>query len=197
MSTDSSVITRSFQEPSAFGELFQRHAARLYRYVSRRAGPSAADDVISETFLVAFERRVSYDLSRDDALPWLFGIATNLIHRHRVAEARTLRMLEESAGDTARDAEHDSGRADPAQILAARDDFSDTARQIRRLSKKDRDTLLLYAWEDLSYEDIALALEIPVGTVRSRLNRARRALRTAPATEEGQHERVQHTSVTA
>lgn len=102
-------------------------------------------------------------------------------------------MLEESGADSALDADDAGERGDPARILAEREEFRETARNIRLLSVKDRDTLLLYAWEGLSYDEIALALAVPVGTVRSRLNRARRALRVTPAPEEGSHERLQYT----
>lgn len=178
MSTDSDIIRRSRQQPSAFGELFSRHAARLHRYAARRAGPAAADDVTSETFLVAFERRDRFDHDWDDAAPWLFGIATVLIHKHRRAEARILRTLGKeistvAAGDEAAPDEH-ARRADE---IDAREAVKRMAVHLHRLSPADRDTLLLYAWADLSYEQIAAAMRVPVGTVRSRLNRARRVLR--------------------
>jgi RNA polymerase sigma factor (sigma-70 family) len=182
------VIERSLQDPRAFGEIFHRHAPRVHRYVARRAGEAAADDVTSETFLIAFERRGRFDLSRDDAQPWLFGIATNLIHRHRVAEARMFRSIERAT-------------AEPllADIAVRLDEAVDAqlavkalAHALRKLPIRERDCLLLFAWADLTYEQIAMALDIPIGTVRSRLNRARRALSTTPINEEGHNERVQH-----
>ncbi|WP_202980859.1 RNA polymerase sigma factor [Microbacterium lushaniae] len=188
MSTDSSVIQRSVREPAVFGELFHRHASRLHRYVARRAGDTVADDVISETFLIAFERRARFDLSHEDARPWLFGIATNLIHRHRIAEARTLRTAERFVADSP--AVSDPERMD--EQVAAHLEMKRVAKVLRRLPIGDRDCLLLYAWEDLSYEQIAEAMSIPTGTVRSRLNRARRALRAEPLIEEGTHERAHY-----
>ena len=85
---DARVIERSRAEPEYFALLFRRHAPLLQRYVTRRLGPQAAEDVVNEVFLVAFRQRRSYDLSRADARPWLYGIATNLVGRHRRGEVR-------------------------------------------------------------------------------------------------------------
>lgn len=190
MSTDSEVIARSIAEPTAFGELFVRHAGRVHRYVARRADQTIADDVTSETFLIAFERRVRFDHTHDEAHPWLLGIATNLIHRHRIAEARTLRTLERSAGEETTD----GGLELAADALDLRQEVQRLSRELRRLKLGDRDCLLLFAWENLSYEQIAAALDIPVGTVRSRLNRARRILRASPPKKEEHRERSLNTA---
>lgn len=98
MSTDSDIIVRSRDSPAAFGDLYDRHASVIYRYAARRAGDFVADDVTSETFLVAFERMDTFDHGRGDARPWLFGIATNLLRRHHRAEARTLKALAKASG---------------------------------------------------------------------------------------------------
>lgn len=190
MSTDSDVIARSMSEPALFGELFHRHAPRVHRYVARRAGERLADDVTSETFLIAFEKRDRFDLSNAEARPWLLGIATNLIHRHRISEARTLRSIERASHDIATD----GGVELAGEAVDLREDMRRLARDLRRLPIADRDCLLLYAWEELSYVEIAIALQIPVGTVRSRLNRARRILRAAPTTKEDPHERAIYTA---
>jgi len=182
MNKDSGVIERSLREPAAFGELFHRYAAPLHRYVARRAGDSLADDVTSETFLIAFERRTAFDLGRDDARPWLFGIATNLIHRHRIAEARTLKSLERAAAEP----EYDNSPS-VDEFVDAQREVKRMARRLRRMPSADRDCLLLFAWGDFTYEQIAQSLDIPIGTVRSRMNRARRILRTEPLSEEVHH----------
>jgi len=96
---DTSVIMRSGHEPEAFSALFTRHAATIQRYVTRRLGPDAADDVVADTFLLAFRQRDSYDPARPDALPWLYGIATNLIGRHRGDEVRLYRALARTGAD--------------------------------------------------------------------------------------------------
>lgn len=185
MDTDSDVIRASLDRPSAFGELYERHARSVHRYAASRAGTTIADDVMSETFLVAFESRNRFDHARHDARPWLFGIATNLLHRHRRAEATRFRSIE-----TSKTLDHSSDAVSRAadRVDAARA-VSDLAPTLRRMRSADRDTLLLFAWGDLSYEEIAVAMAVPIGTVRSRLNRARLALRHSlphsSATKEG------------
>ncbi|WP_427017063.1 RNA polymerase sigma factor [Pseudarthrobacter sp. P1] len=173
MNTDSEIIRRSLERPFVFGELYDRHASAIYRYAARRAGDFAADDVMSETFLVAFERRNTFDNGIGDARPWLFGIATNLLRRHHRAEAKILRVLakaglrEEAAEDLGRIAEQVDAQATVGRI----------AKKLKSMAAIDRETILLYAWADLTYEGIALAMGVPVGTVRSRMNRARKALK--------------------
>jgi len=90
---DAAVIQLSRHEPEHFTVLFRRHAPHIRRYVVRRLGHDAADDIVAETFLLAFRQRDSYDQARADARPWLYGIATNLIGRHRRAEIRQYRAL--------------------------------------------------------------------------------------------------------
>ncbi len=190
MSIDSEIIRRSQETPAAFAELYDRHAAAIHRYASRRIG-QAADDIMSETFLVAFQRRESFDGSADDARPWLFGIATVLLNKHRRQEARAwLGIVADglAAVGAASDDERVDDRVDADREIRA------LAAAIHRMPARDRDALLLYAWGDLDYEGVARALDVPVGTVRSRLNRARRQLRqasgrNAPA-EEVEHGRT-------
>jgi RNA polymerase sigma factor (sigma-70 family) len=171
-------LLRSAEKPEEFALLFDRYAVKLHRYIARRLGSTEADDLLGQTFLIAFERRRSYAGSADDALPWLYGIATNLIHRRRRDEVRQYRAYarSEPAGlDRA---------GDPlATEVAARVDAASVSRVLNGvlagLRQPERDVLLLYCWEDLSYAEIAEALDLPLGTVRSRLHRARRALRSA------------------
>ncbi|MCQ6270605.1 RNA polymerase sigma factor [Pseudarthrobacter sp. R1] len=174
MSTDNDIIRRSRDSPTAFGELYDRHASSIYRYAARRAGEFVADDVTSETFLVAWEQLESYDPGREDARPWLFGIATNLLRRHHRAEAKVLKAAAKAAS-------RESVTDDTEGIAARVDAVNATGRiagALKAMAAIDRETLLLYAWADLTYEGIALAMDVPLGTVRSRLNRARRTLRT-------------------
>jgi RNA polymerase sigma-70 factor (ECF subfamily) len=174
VSTDSEIIARSVDSPGLFSEIFERHATAIGGYARRRVGRDAVDDVLSETFLVAFRRRGAFDTRWDTARPWLLGIATRVIKKHRATEAAQWRAFEHAAGaDDGISGSH-AGDAD------ARMDASAAVRElgprIASLSAKDRDTLLLYAWGDLTYEQVAEALGVPVGTVRSRLNRVRRKL---------------------
>ena len=172
--SDASVIAASCTEPARFGTIFDRHASLLYRYLARRAGVNEADGMLGELFRIAFERRDGYDVERADARPWLYGIATNLLANHRRREARRMR-------GTARLLAAEVGSEDPSERTEAKIDAADrwprVADAVGRLPPAERDTLFLYAWEGLSYEEVASSLEIPVGTVRSRINRARRRIR--------------------
>jgi RNA polymerase sigma factor (sigma-70 family) len=172
---DATLIEQSWREPEKFAGLYDRHAASLYRYVARRLGDGAADDVVAETFLDAFRHRHRYDLSRGDARPWLYGIAANVIGKHRRSEIRMWRALARTGIDPV--AEELDDRVDNRVSASAAQ--RELAAALADLTDGDRDVLLLVAWADLSYEEVAAALHIPVGTVRSRLNRARRKVSAA------------------
>ena len=172
--SDAALIAASLADPSEFGAIFDRHATALRRYLVRRLGPAEGDGILGDVFRVAFERRASYDPSRPNARPWLYGIATNLVARHRRGEARRISAVARLAGnrsDAADLAERVSNRVDAARR------WSRVAEAVVSLPPPERDALVLHVWENLSYEDVAAALDIPVGTVRSRLNRARNRLR--------------------
>jgi RNA polymerase sigma factor (sigma-70 family) len=172
---DAAVIRLSWHEPEAFAELYDRHAAEIHRYATRRLGATAADDIVADTFLAAFRSRQRYDLSRADSRPWLFGIAANMIGKQRRAEVRMLRALARTGIDPA-----DSGHAELVESrVSAAAVHQQLAAAVAGLSAGDREVLLLFAWAELSYDGIAEALAIPVGTVRSRLHRARRKTREA------------------
>lgn len=172
---DAVLIRRSLLDPEAFAELYDRHAARLHRFVARRLDAHLAEDVVAEVFTAAFRRRGSYDPRYPDAGPWLFGIAVNLIGRHRRAEVRMLRALARSPQATFASADTDAIDARLTATAAGQA----LAAAIAELPAEQRDVLLLVAWAELSYEEVALALELPLGTVRSRLSRARRRMRHA------------------
>ncbi len=169
--SDAEVIARSLGEPEAFGLIYDRHAATLLRFLGRRAGAKVAEGLVGELFRIAFERRKTFDVSRASALPWLYGIGSNLLLKHRRGEARRLRA---SAGIAAG---LEADRRASARALDARVLFSRVAAAIEALPDGEREALLLFAWEELSYQSVAEALELPIGTVRSRLNRARAHLR--------------------
>lgn len=170
---DASLIVASLDEPERFAELFDRHAPAIHRYIARRLGRDAADDVTAETFLTAFRIRSRYDASRTSARPWLHGIAAKLIGRHRREEVKALKVLARSGTDPV--AQTWTENADDR--VAAQAASPALAKALTRLSQGDRHVLLLFAWADFTYQEVAEALDIPVGTVRSRLNRARRKLR--------------------
>lgn len=188
---DSDFITASAATPASFAEVFDRHFDAVHAYLQRRIGRDLADELAAETFLVAFDRRAGYDAERPDARPWLFGIATNLLRRHRRHEVRQLRAYARSATDPVLDA---------FEGVEARLDASSMRRELldalAGVPGEELDALLLLAWADFTYAEIGEALAIPTGTVRSRLSRARERIRTAlgpepdppglqPAYEEG------------
>jgi RNA polymerase sigma factor (sigma-70 family) len=170
---DATAIEMSWDDPAQFGVLFDRYGPLIYRYIARRIGRPGADDLVAETFVAAFGSRHRYDLARIDARPWLYGIATNIIGRHRRDELRRLRIsqtvdaipiVSEHADRVALDTTAQSLRGGLAIALAG-------------LTEGDRDVIVLIAWEELTYKEVARALAIPVGTVRSRFHRARGQLR--------------------
>ncbi|WP_228010957.1 RNA polymerase sigma factor [Nonomuraea phyllanthi] len=172
---DAEIIRRSRHEPGLFAAVFDRHAAALHRYVTRRLGDSLADDIVAETFLAAFKRRTRYDTARADARPWLYGIAGNLIGRHRRTEVRSYRALARSGVDEVAESYADRVESRVSASAVQRE----LAAALAALPAADREVLLLIAWAQLSYEETAQALGIPIGTVRSRLHRARRRTRAA------------------
>ncbi|MEV1244993.1 RNA polymerase sigma factor [Nonomuraea sp. NPDC050022] len=172
---DADLVHASLTDPEVFAELFDRYSAMLYRYVSKRLGPEPAEDIVGETFLVAFSRRKSYDPSYPDARPWLFGILTKLVSRHHRTEAARYRALQRAPVDA--DVESPADRV--AAGVTAQASRPELASALAALPAKDRDVLLLIAWGDLTYDEVAQALSIPIGTVRSRLNRGRRKVRAA------------------
>jgi RNA polymerase sigma factor (sigma-70 family) len=166
---DAAIIELSRQEPEQFAVLFDRHAPYIHRYLARRAGREVADDLVAETFLAAFAKRDRYDLGHADARPWLYGIATNLVSQHRRDEARQYRIRQAALAEPDLPGHADRVAADvTAQAMRT---LLNAA--LAALPAGDRDVLLLIAWEQLTYQEVSRALAIPVGTVRSRLNRAR------------------------
>jgi RNA polymerase sigma factor (sigma-70 family) len=160
--SDAAVIECSLEQPHAFASIFDRHFDAVHGYARRRLGRTLADEIASETFMRAFDRRGSFDRSRTDARPWLFGIAANLMRRHWRTERRRLNALE---------------RLEPPGSSIAAPERADLVDALDSLPAREREALLLFALADLSYDEIAEALDVPVGTVRSRLARARNRLR--------------------
>lgn len=177
LATDAMVIQRSWHEPELFAVLFDRHAPFIRRYLRRRVGDEAADDLVGETFLAAFGKRHRYDAHYPDARPWLYGIATNLIGGYRREEVRQYRIRRAALPDLDVPGHADRVAAD----VTARGVRDQLLSMLARLSPGDRDVLVLVAGEELTYQETARALGIRVGTVGSRLNRARAAIRAALA----------------
>jgi RNA polymerase sigma-70 factor, ECF subfamily len=173
--TDADLIRQAGGSPERFAALFDRHYRHIYAYAARRLGNDLAEDVASETFLIAFDRRDGYDVARADARPWLYGIASNLIARHGRAETRRYQALARLGPDAPVEAHDDlvAGRIDAGVSRGL------LARALQRLPQSERDVLLLVAWAGLSRQEAAVALDIPAGTARSRLHRARQEMRLA------------------
>jgi RNA polymerase sigma factor (sigma-70 family) len=175
MELDDAALWRRVRlgDAEAFGLLFERHANAIYNYCFRRIGEWAtAEDLLSVVFLEAWRRREK-ELPPDKVLPWLYGIATNVVRNQRRARRRhaaALRRLPKPL-------------AEP-EVAGPADERMDDERQMKRvlallaeLPRREQEVFALCAWFGLSYDDAAVALQIPVGTVRSRLSRARARLR--------------------
>jgi RNA polymerase sigma-70 factor (ECF subfamily) len=160
---------------SVVGRLFDVYRAGLQRYLARRIGPTAAEDVVAETFLAALRSRRGYDPARGGVRSWLYGIAANLMRQHERTEVRALRATARLAGRPG------DGGGDHAEAVAGRVDAQEQVRQLAaalsELTAADRELLLLASWADLTATEIGLALGVRPVTVRTRLHRIRRRLR--------------------
>jgi RNA polymerase sigma-70 factor (ECF subfamily) len=153
----------------ALGELYDRHRAALRSFIGRATGDAHdVDDLVHATFLAAAQSAGRFD-GRASCRPWLIGIAAQLLRRRRRAVGRFLAVLTALQGSQ-------QPASDPRPVLQAR---SDVERALARLSEPKRITLLMAEVEGLSCDEVARALEIPVGTVWTRLHAARRELRQA------------------
>lgn len=173
--SDAEVIAQSLDDGEKFVELYERHSSRLFSYLSRRFPDALAQDLTAETFVTAFENRRRFDQTYADAAPWLFGIAANVSRRHFRDEVKQLKLASHvglSVVEPDSAAESDD-RIDAANSAEALTDA------LASMSDPQREVLTLWVWGDLKYEEIATALDVPIGTVRSRLARAREELRSA------------------
>jgi RNA polymerase sigma factor (sigma-70 family) len=156
------------------GALFDAHAAGLHRYLARRVGPHDAEDLVAETFLAAAGGLARFDPGLGSERAWLFGIATNLLRRHLRHEVRGYAAQARTQRDDA--AAHPADEVAVARAHAAQR-AARLATGLAALPADERDVLLLVAWAGLEPSEVAAALGVPAGTARSRLHRARRALR--------------------
>lgn len=145
-----------------FDGFFERHFDAVSRYVVRRLGVQDAEDVVADVFTVAFRRWDTFTPAHGDGLPWLYGIATNVIRHHRRREVRMLRAYARTGVHPGVPDRIDDGDMGPALAAA-----------LAAMRREHRDVLLLHTLADLSYEEIATALDVPIGTVRGWMHRAR------------------------
>ncbi|MFN8109948.1 MAG: RNA polymerase sigma factor [Thermoleophilia bacterium] len=172
LADDVAAMRASCADPEEFVRVFELHFDEVHRFVAARVGADAADDVTSDTFTVAFRRRERFDATGGEVRPWLLGIALNVMRNHHRARRRWYGFLAHLRPDPPEDA---TGELDARVDAAAAGERINAA--LGRLRTGDREVFLLAACGELTYPQIATALGIPVGTVRSRMHRARAALR--------------------
>lgn len=173
--SDAQLLERSVEEPRCFEHVYERHRSTVMRYLAARVGVEAADDIVSDTFLSAFQVRHKFNSATGtDALPWLLGIATRRLGRHRDAERQWLRARAAETAD-GHDQSSEHGDRIDSQVDASRL-AKPIAGVLALLSRRERDPLLLHVLAGLSYDEIAVALDLAPGTVRSRISRARTRL---------------------
>lgn len=168
-----------------FEELFRNVADRLFSYVARRVGPDVGEEIVAQVFAEAWNSRGRFQAERGDPAGWLFGIASNLLRRHYQRETRRLRAYDRAASEARGQAIEPDWSGDVVDRLAATDEHRAVSEALARLGDVDRDVLLLHAWADLSHAQIADALDVEIGTVKSRLSRARARLAAAVHTQGG------------
>jgi RNA polymerase sigma factor (sigma-70 family) len=176
--TDAELWRRAAQgEPDPFGVLFERHARTVYNYLFRRTADWAlAEDLTSVVFLEAWRRRADVRLDGGAALPWLLGVASNVLRNRRRSQWRYRAALERVPREQREDfADEADGRVDDERRMRF------VLRSLSALPRHEQEVLALCGWMELSYEEAAIALDVPVGTVRSRLSRARARMRELTA----------------
>lgn len=170
---DPGIVRASIDEPSLFADVFDGLHSELWSFMARRVGTELADELSGEVFVAAFESRGNFDHEKGSVRAWLYGIARNKMRMARRTEERRRRAV-------AREAQQHRTPPDPTGEAAEAVDLEERTRQVRealaRLPDVDRELIELYAWERLSYLELAQVLGVPVGTVRSRLSRARAKL---------------------
>ncbi|MFI5610774.1 RNA polymerase sigma factor [Amycolatopsis sp. NPDC051903] len=173
MTSDAELIGRSLDgEREAFAEVIRRHEGALGAYLARRVGREAAEDLLGEVWVAAFESRGTYDQAYAEARPWLYGVALNTLRRY---------WRSRPAEDLVPDLTGLANGWDPWSAVVSRVDVQAVLRAaLAELKPEEREVLTLVAWEDLTVADAARVLDLPAGTARRLLHQARKALRNAP-----------------
>ena len=170
--------------------VYEENVGAIHAYIARRIGRDDAADVVADVFRMAIENLDSFDPARGQIRPWLFGIAANRLRTHWRAEQRRLRAI--GRLDDGRVAADAMARADDRIMAEGR--AAELMDALIELGESDRELVILIAWEGFSYEEVAQALDIPIGTVRSRLHRARRSLRTSMQSKSASAERTERSN---
>jgi RNA polymerase sigma factor (sigma-70 family) len=163
-------------DAEAFAELYERHARPVYNFCFRQTASWAlAEDLVSEVFLVAWRRRGEVKLvtQSGESLPWLLGVAVNICRNSARSTRRALAAIDR-LDETAAEADFAD---DLLGRLADEERMRGILAVVEGLRPQEQEVLALCAWAGLSYEEGAVALDVPVGTVRSRLSRAREHMR--------------------
>ena len=182
--SDRDVIRSSFHDPAAFGQIFDRYVRDITRFVARRTDPESAEDLVAETFIIAFRARASFDLESVNPRPWLYGIATNVLrHYFRGRERRRRVLVKWRSRAENEDPGSDAAFTEMQERLEAERRLPELEATLATLDPEARDALLLSSYAGLTYEEIAQALNVPIGTVRSRISRSRQKLRELLLTE--------------
>lgn len=166
-------------------ELFDEHVDTVHAYLSRRLGSESGRDATSEVFRLAFEHQQSFDPARGTPIAWLYGIAGNVVRRHWRTEKRHLARL--AALRQVAEPQTDEATSSVDERLDSISRHAAVMDAVAALPDADRELLVLFAWEERSYRQIASVLSVPVGTVRSRLHRIRRDLRAGTGPN-GEHQ---------
>lgn len=176
LKTDAELWRRAVGgDHAAFGDLFDRHSRAIYNFCFRRTADwAAAEDLVAAVFLEAWRKRRVVRIASDDSLlPWLYGVAMNLLRNRRRAERRLVSAIHRLRGE----AHETDPRGDAVARFDAAHQMRAVLESVERLPRRERDVLYLCVFAELEYADAALALGVPIGTVRSRLARARARLR--------------------
>lgn len=168
--TDAEIIRASRRQPELFEEIYRRHVDAVYRFAVGRVGVLEAEDVVADTFVRALSLRHRYRQDRPNALPWLFGVAANIVRERRRRAARAHRAHRRLAGRRHVDADHLEQIPERVDAQSVSDAL---AKALTSLTDVEYRTLMLVTLGGLTYQEAAGELGVPIGTIRSRLARAR------------------------
>ncbi|MEU0565478.1 RNA polymerase sigma factor [Nonomuraea sp. NPDC005983] len=169
---DHELVARFRLDAEEFTTVYDRYFREVYLYAAGRLDTQAGEDIAAETFCLAFRDRDRFDPARGGLRPWLFGIATNLVARHRRKEARHYQALARAGTEPPADS-HEGRVVDAVAALHMRPQL---ARALAALNRGERDVVTLVSLAELTHQEVAEALGVSYGTVGSRLNRARKKI---------------------